>query len=457
MLHAGHVPDPYVGARAVPIYQTTSYVFEGADQAAHLFELKQYGNIYSRISNPTTAVFEERMASLEGGTGAVAVASGMAAQFGVVMTLCQPGDHIVASSQLYGGTVTQFAHTLKKLSVDCTFLPPPGAPRPLGEGLGRGSGAAGLGIATPPTPAPPPKGEGFADSVGTGIEVWEAAIRPETRLLFIETIGNPGGSIADIELLSKLAQSRGIPLVVDNTFATPYLCRPIEHGATIVVHSATKFIGGHGTSIGGVVVDSGDFDWSSFPTIADASPAYHGMKFYDTFGHYGFLMKLRAETVRDTGACISPFNSFMLLQGLETLSLRMERHVKNARGVAEFLLGTPQVERVHYAGLHSHQDYALSKKYLPRGAGAVLAFELHGGREAGIKFIESLQLFSHLANVGDAKSLVIHPASTTHQQNTDEELAAGGITPGTIRLSVGLETLDDLIWDLEQALAAARA
>ena len=414
MLHAGHVPDPYVGARAAPIYQTTSFVFESPQEAAHLFELKEYGNIYSRISNPTTAIFEERVASLENGTGAVAVASGMAAQFGTVMTLCQPGDHIVASSQLYGGTVTQFAHSLKKLSVAASFVDP------------------------------------------SKLDAWEAAITAETRLLFVETIGNPGGSVADLESLGKLAKSRNIPLVVDNTFATPYLCRPIEHGATLVVHSATKFIGGHGTSIGGVVVDSGDFDFSHYPTIADPSPSYHGMRFYDTFGHYGFLMKLRAETVRDTGACISPFNSFMLIQGLETLSLRMERHVSNAQKVAEFLSNHASVERVHYAGLPSHPQFELAKKYLPLGPGAVFAFEIKGGRAAGSRLIENLQLFSHLANVGDAKSLVIHPASTTHQQNTDEELARGGITPGTVRLSVGLESVEDLIWDLEQALAATQ-
>ncbi len=415
MLHAGHVPDPYVGSRAVPIYQTTSYVFESADEAAHLFELKQYGNIYSRISNPTTAVLEERIASLEGGTGAVAMASGMAAQFGTVMTLCQPGDHIVASSQLYGGSLTQLTHTLKKLSVAASFVDP------------------------------------------SKLDAWEAAISQETRLLFVETIGNPRGSIADLAALSDLAKSKGIPLVVDNTFATPYLCRPIEHGATLVVHSATKFMGGHGTSIGGVVVDSGEFDFSTFPTIADDSPSYHGMKFFDTFGHYGFLMKLRAETVRDTGACISPFNSFLLLQGLETLSLRMERHVSNAQGVAEFLESHRSVRAVHYAGLPSHPHHSLAKKYLPKGPGAVLAFEIEGGREAGKRFIESLELFSHLANVGDAKSLVIHPASTTHQQNTDEELLAGGISPGTIRLSVGLETLEDLLWDLDQALTTSQS
>ncbi len=414
MLHAGQIPDPYVGARATPIYQTTSYVFGDTDEAAHLFELKQYGNIYSRISNPTTAVFEERMASLEGGTGSVAVASGMAAQFGTVMTLCSPGDHVVASNQLYGGSLTQLAHTLKKLSVDVTFVDP------------------------------------------SDLAAWEAAITSKTRLLFVETIGNPVGTIADLEALGKLAKSKNVPLAVDNTFATPYLCRPIEWGATLVIHSATKFIGGHGTSIGGVVVDSGDFDFSSFPTIAEASDSYHGLKFYDTFGHYGFLMKLRAETVRDTGACISPFNSFLLLQGLETLSLRMERQVSNAQAIAEFLEAHPKVAKVNYAGLPSHPHFSLAKKFLPKGPGAVMSFEIEAGNDdpriAGKKFIESLELFSHLANVGDAKSLVIHPGSTTHQQLSDDELVACGITAGTIRLSVGLETSGDLLWDLDQAL-----
>jgi O-acetylhomoserine (thiol)-lyase len=412
MLHAGQIPDPYVGARAVPIYQTSSYVFSDTDEAAHLFELKQYGNIYSRISNPTTAVFEERMASLEGATGAVAVASGMAAQFGTFMTLCSPGDHLVASSQLYGGTLTQMAHTLKKLSVDVSFVSP--------------------------------------DDVSD----WERAITPKTRALFVEIIGNPGNSVPDLAGLADLAKSKKIPLIVDSTFATPFLCRPIEWGATIVIHSATKFIGGHGTSIGGVVVDSGDFDFSTFPTIADPTPSYHGLRFFDTFGHYGFLMKLRAETVRDTGACISPMNSFLLLQGLETLSLRMERHVQNAVAVALFLESHPMVEKVHYAGLPSHPHFERARKYLPRGAGAIMSFEVKGGREAGRKFIESLQLFSHLANVGDAKSLVIHPASTTHQQLSDAEMEAGGVSPGLIRLSVGLETTDDLLWDLDQALGA---
>ena len=415
MLHAGQIPDPYVGARAVPIYQTTSYVFGDTDEAAHLFELKEYGNIYSRISNPTTAVLEERIASLEGATGAVAVASGMAAEFGTVMTLCSPGDEIIASSQLYGGTLTMLAHTAKKLSVKTTFVDP------------------------------------------DDLDAWEAAITPKTRALFIEIIGNPIGSIADLAAYADLAKSKNLPLIVDSTFATPYLCRPIEWGATIVIHSATKFIGGHGTSIGGLVVDSGDFDFSGYPTIADPTDSYHGLKFFDTFGHYGFLMKLRAETVRDTGACISPFNSFMLLQGLETLSMRMERHVSNAQAVAEFLASHPKVAKVNYAGLKSHPHHDRAKKYLPKGPGAVMSFDINPGsgdaRAAGKRFIESLQLFSHLANVGDAKSLVIHPGSTTHQQLSDAEMVTSGISAAMIRLSVGLETTDDLLWDLDQALA----
>ncbi len=416
MLHAGQIPDPYVGARAVPIFQTTSYVFQDTDEAAHLFELKQYGNIYTRISNPTSSVFEERMASLENATGAVALASGMAAQFATIMTLMSPGDHMVASKQLYGGSMTQLTHTLKKLSIDVSFVDP------------------------------------------SSLDQWEAVITPNTRALFVETIGNPSGTIADLEALGALAKSHRIPLIVDSTFATPYLCRPIDWGATIVIHSATKFIGGHGTSIGGVVVDSGDFDFSRFPNIAESSPSYHGLKFYDTFGHYGFLVKLRAETLRDTGACISPMNSFLLLQGLETLALRMDRHVQNALAVAKYLEVHPKVGKVFYAGLPSHPHHALAQKYLPKGPGAVMAFEIQPPsgdvRQAGKQFIESLQLFSHLANVGDAKSLVIHPASTTHQQLSDEELEAGGISAGTIRLSVGLETLEDLLWDLDQALFA---
>ncbi len=362
-------------------------------------------------------MLEERIASLEGATGAVAVASGMAAEFATVMTLCNPGDEIVASSQLYGGTLTMMAHTLKKLSIEVKFVD------------------------------------------AADLSAWEQAITPNTRALFTEIIGNPTNTISDLSALAALADSKKIPLIVDSTFATPYLCRPIEWGATIVVHSATKFIGGHGTSIGGVVVDSGDFDFSHYKTIAEPSPSYHGLKFYDTFGHYGFLMKLRTEIVRDTGACISPMNSFLLLQGLETLALRMDRHVSNAQTVAKFLEEHPLVGRVFYAGLPSHPQHDLAKKYLPKGAGSIMSFEINPKsgtpRDAGKKFIESLQLFSHLANVGDAKSLVIHPGSTTHQQLSDDEMVASGITSGMIRLSVGLETADDLLWDLDQALSIA--
>ena len=416
MVHAGHVPDAVTGSRAVPIYQTTSYVFDNADQAAQLFELKQYGNIYTRISNPTTAVFEERMASLEGATGALAVASGMAAQFITLMTLLSPGDEMVASSHLYGGTVTQLKQTLLKLSIKVTLVDP------------------------------------------HDDKAWEQAITKKTRALYGETIGNPRGSILDLEKLAALANAHKIPLIIDNTFATPYLCRPLEHGATIVVYSATKFIGGHGNAIAGVILDSGNFEFSRFPTIAAPSPSYHNLRFFDTFGHYGFLMKARAETVRDVGACVSPMNSFLLIQGLETLSLRMDRHVSNAQKIAEYLEQNEHVAWVAYAGLPSHPDHALAQKYLPKGPGAVFSFGLKGEgaqvREDGKRFIEALQLFSHLANVGDVRSLVIHPASTTHQQLTDEELAACGVGPEMIRLSVGLENVDDLIWDLEQAFHA---
>ncbi|HUB67671.1 MAG TPA: O-acetylhomoserine aminocarboxypropyltransferase/cysteine synthase family protein [Candidatus Methylacidiphilales bacterium] len=416
MVHAGHVPDDITGARATPIYLTTSYVFDSADYAAQLFELKQYGNIYTRISNPTTAVFEERIASLEGATGALAVSSGMAAQFISLMTLLSPGDEVVASSHLYGGTVTQLKQTFQKLSVKVTLVDP-------------------------------------HDFAG-----WEKAITPKTRALYGETIGNPRGSIFDLEKFAGLAAAHKIPLFADNTFATPYLCQPIEWGATIVLHSATKFLGGHGSAIAGVILDSGNFDFSRFPSIAAPSPSYHNLRFFDTFGHYGFLMKARAETVRDVGACVSPMNSFLLLQGIETLSLRMERHVNNAQRIARYLSEHKQVAWVAYAGLPDHPDYALAQKYLPKGPGAVFSFGLKGEvsrvREDGKRFIESLHLFSHLANVGDVRSLVIHPASTTHQQLTDEELTACGVAPEMIRLSVGLENVEDLIWDLDQAFHA---
>jgi len=412
MLHAGHIPDSATGSRAVPIYQTTSYVFDDTDYAAQLFELKQYGNIYTRLMNPTTAVFEERLASLENATGCVATASGQAAQYLTIATLLAPGDEMVASAHLYGGTYTQFVHTFKKLSIKVHFVDP-------------------------------------SDPVN-----FEKALTPATRALYGETIGNPKGSILDIGAVSAVARGRRIPLIVDNTFATPFLCRPMDFGADIVVHSATKFIGGHGNSIAGAVLESGKFDYSRYPAIADPSASYHDLKFYETFGHYGFLMKLRAESLRDIGPCLSPFNAFLLIQGLETLSLRMERHVSNALAVARFLKDHPRVEWVSYAGLPDNPFHALAKKYTPKGPGAVFSFGIKGGRPAGKAFIESLEIFSHLANVGDAKSLVIHPASTTHQQLSDDELVACGVGPELIRLSVGLETVEDLIWDLDQALAA---
>jgi O-acetylhomoserine (thiol)-lyase len=416
-VHAGQRPDPYTGARAVPIFQTTSYVFEDPESASAYFNLQEYGNTYSRIMNPTSAVFEERVASLEGAVGGVAFASGLAAQAAALFTMLVPGDHIVASKALYGGTITQLKHLSRKLSVSVTFVDP------------------------------------------DDLNNWRDAIRPTTKALFGETIGNPGGNVLDIEGVARVAHEHEAPLVIDNTFATPYLCRPIEWGADIVIHSATKFIGGHGTSIGGIVVEAGTFNWSNgrFPVVADPSPAYHGLAFHETFGTYGYLTKLRAESLRDLGGCLSPFNAFLFLQGLETLSLRMERHVANALGVARFLEGHPAVERVRYPGLPSSAYRPLVEKYLPRGAGAVFSFDLRGGRAAGQRFIETLQLWSHLANVGDAKSLVIHPASTTHRQLSDEELVGAGISPGTIRLSVGIEALDDLLWDLDRGLRAAAA
>ena len=414
-IHAGQRPDPNTGARAVPIFQTTSYVFEDPEAAAAYFNLQEYGNTYSRIMNPTVATFEERVASLEGGVGAVAFASGLAAQAAALFTLLRPGDHVVASQALYGGTITQLKHLLGKLSVDLTFV-------------------------DPDDPA-----------------AWRAALRPNTKALWAETIGNPGGNVLDIEDVAEIAHAHQAPLIIDSTFATPYLCRPIEWGADIVIHSATKFIGGHGTSIGGVVVEAGAFDWSNgrFPGVADASAAYHGLAFHETFGMYGYLMKLRAESLRDLGGCMSPFNAFLFLLGLETLPLRMERHVQNALRIADFLERQESVERVRYPGLAASPYRSLVHKYMPRGAGAVFSFDLKGGRAAGQTFIETLELWSHLANVGDAKSLVIHPASTTHRQLSDDELLGAGITPGTIRLSVGLETVDDLLWDLERGLAAA--
>ena len=416
-LHAGARPDPATGARATPIYQTTSYVFEDADTAAAYFNLQEYGNTYSRIMNPTVATFEERIASLEGGAGAVAFASGLAAQAAALFTLLEPGDQVVASAALYGGTVTQLKHLARKLSFDVAFV-------------------------DPDNPA-----------------AWRRAVSERTKALFAETIGNPGGNVLDIEAVAEVAREAGAPLLVDNTFATPYLCCPLDHGADIVIHSATKFLGGHGTTIGGVVVDSGRFDWSNgrFPVVAEPSPAYHGLAFHETFGVYGYLMKLRAETLRDLGAALSPFNAFLLLQGVETLPLRMDRHVANALEVAAWLQAQPQVEAVRHPGLPGARQAALVARYLPRGAGSIFSIDVAGGRPAAQAFVEGLTLFSHLANVGDAKSLVIHPASTTHRQLSDAELAASGIGPGTVRLSVGLEDAVDLLWDLERALAAVRS
>lgn len=413
-VHAGSRPEPTTGARATPIYQTTSYVFEDTEAAAAYFNLQEYGNTYSRIMNPTVAAFEERIANLDDGVGAVAFASGLAAQTAALFTLLRPGDHVVASAALYGGTITQFKHVLGKLSVELDFVDP------------------------------------------DDINAWAAVIKDNTKLLFAETIGNPGGNVLDIEAVASLAHKHQCPLMVDNTFATPYLCKPLDWGADIVVYSATKFLGGHGTSLGGVVVDSGEFNWSNgrYPVVADPSPAYHGLSFHETFGIYGYLTKLRAETLRDLGAAISPFNAFLLAQGVETLPLRMRQHTANALAVAEFLESDQRVGKVSFPGLKGSIYKPLVNKYLPRGAGAVFCFDLPGGRAHGKVFIESLTLFSHLANVGDAKSLVIHPATTTHRQLTDQELAAAGIGPGTIRVSVGIEDAVDLIWDLDQGLQA---
>jgi O-acetylhomoserine (thiol)-lyase len=409
-LHAGQRPDPNTGARAVPIFQTTSYVFEDPESAAAYFNLQEYGNTYSRIMNPTVA-------NLEGGAGAVAFASGIAAQAAALFTLLEPGDHVVSSSALYGGTVNQLKHLLRKMNVELTWVDPDDP------------------------------------------EAWQQAVRSNTKAFFGETIGNPAGNVLDLETVAAIAHAHELPLIVDNTFATPYLCRPIEWGADIVIHSATKFIGGHGTSIGGVVVESGTFNWSNgrFPVIADPSPAYHGLQFHETFGTYGYLMKLRAETLRDLGAAMSPFNAFLFLQGLETLSLRMERHVANAREVAAFLATHALASNVTYAGLLGSKYQRLVEKYLPLGAGAVFSFDCAGGRAGGQDLIRGVSLWSHLANVGDAKSLIIHPASTTHRQLSDDELRAAGVGPGTVRLSVGLESVADLLWDLEQAFALVAA
>jgi O-acetylhomoserine (thiol)-lyase len=413
-LHAGQQPDSDTGARAVPVYQTTSYVFEDVAHAAALFNLQRLGNIYTRIMNPTTAVFEERMASLERGVGALAVGSGQAAQFIALASLLEAGDEIVSANTLYGGTYTQFDVSFRRLGIQTTFVDPDDP------------------------------------------ENFRRAITPRTRVLYGETIGNPRMNVLDIAAVAAIAHENNLPLMIDNTFASPYLCRPIEHGADIVVHSATKFIGGHGTSIGGVIVDSGRFPWDRgrFPQLLEPSKGYHGIRFYETFGDFAYIMKARVEGLRDFGPALSPFNSFLFLQGLETLNLRMERHSANALKVARFLAAHKQVSWVNYPGLETGRHRALAQRYLPIGAGGVLTFGIKGGLDAGRRFIEALQVFSHLANIGDAKSLVIHPASTTHQQLSKEEREAGGIGDDLIRLSVGLEDIDDLLWDLDNALGA---
>jgi O-acetylhomoserine (thiol)-lyase len=414
-LHAGGQPDPTTGARAVPIYQTTSFVFENAADAATLFALQKYGNIYSRIGNPTVAAFEERIASLEGGLGAVATSSGQAAEFLTFAALAGAGDHIVSSSTLYGGTVTQLDVTLRRFGVDTVFV-----------------------------------------DIDDPAKVAEA-IRPNTKLVFCEVVSNPSCSVADIAALAEVAHAAGVPLVVDATTVTPYLCRPIEHGADLVIHSATKFLGGHGTTLGGVVVDAGTFDWGNgrFPTMTEPVPAYGDVTWWGNFGEYGFLTKLRVEQLRDIGPSLSPHSAFLLLQGIETLPQRMEEHVANARRVAQWLNADPRVSWVSYAGLVDHPHHERANRYTPLGPGAVFSFGIRGGRQAGETFIGSVQLCSHLANIGDARTLVIHPASTTHQQLSGEQLIAAGVPDDLIRISVGLEDVDDVLWDLDQALDVA--
>jgi len=414
-LHAGHTPDAASRARAVPIYQTTSFTFENSAHAASLFALQQFGNIYSRIMNPTTDVFEQRVAALEGGIGGLATSSGQAAQFLTVNSLMGPGDEMVAASTLYGGTYTQFDVTFRRMGIDVKFVEPDNP------------------------------------------ENFRKAITKKTRAVYAETIANPRMNVLDIEKVAKVAHDAGVPLVVDNTMASPYLCRPIEYGADIVLHSATKFLGGHGTSIGGIIIDSGKFAWNDkFPAITEPSPGYHGMKFAEVFGPMAFIIKARVEGLRDLGPCISPFNSFLFLQGIETLKFRMEQHSRNALAVAQWLEKNPAVAWVKYPGLKSSPYYELSQKYLPAGQGSILTFGIKGGLEAGKKLIDAVQLFSHLANLGDAKSLIIHPSSTTHQQLNDEQQLAAGVSKDLVRLSVGIEDLDDILWDLDQAIAASQ-
>jgi O-acetylhomoserine (thiol)-lyase len=415
-VHAGQQPDPTTGSRAVPIYQTTSYVFKNAQHGADLFALREPGNIYTRIMNPTTDVFEQRVAALEGGIAGLATASGSAAITYAILNIASAGDEIVSASTIYGGTYNLFSATLPNFGIKTHFVDPDDP------------------------------------------ENFRQAINDKTKALYIETIGNPGINLIDIEAVAQIAHENGIPLIIDNTFGTPYLIRPIEFGADIVVHSATKFIGGHGTSIGGIIVDSGKFDWAAsgkFPSLTEPDPSYHGMKYVADVGAAAYITKARVQLLRNTGAAVSPFNSFLFLQGLETLSLRVEKHVANTKVIANYLNNHPQVSWVNYPSLKGNKYYDLAQKYLPKGAGSIFTFGIKGGVEAGIKFIDSLKIFSMLANVADVKSLVIHPASTTHSQLSEEELRNAGVTPDQIRLSIGIEDVDDLIYDLDQAFNSA--
>ncbi|MEK8129213.1 homocysteine synthase [Paenibacillus filicis] len=417
-VHAGQQIDPTTQSRAVPIYQTTSYGFRDTEHAASLFALKEFGNIYSRVNNPTNDVLEQRVAALEGGVGALAVASGQAAITYAILNIASSGDEIVSSASLYGGTYNLLSQTLAKLGIKVIFVDP------------------------------------------SDPENFRSALTDKTKAIFGETIGNPRGDVLDVEAVAAIAHGHGIPLIVDNTFPSPYLLRPIEHGADIVVHSATKFIGGHGTTIGGIIVDGGKFDWAAsgkFSGLTDPDPSYHGLVYTEAFGPAAYILKARVQLLRDLGAALSPFNSFLLLQGLETLHLRLERHSSNALEIARFLEQHEAVESVGYPGLESHPSHALAQKYLPNGQGAILTFEIKGGLEAGKKLIHNVKLFSHLANVGDSKSLIIHPASTTHAQLNEEEQRAAGVTPGLIRLSIGTESVRDIRYDLELAIAASQA
>ncbi|MGW1681833.1 bifunctional o-acetylhomoserine/o-acetylserine sulfhydrylase [Saccharopolyspora sp. NPDC002376] len=419
-VHAGAEPDPTTGARAVPIYQTTSYVFRDTEHAANLFNLSESGNIYTRINNPTQEVLENRVAALEGGVAAVALASGQAAETLAILTLAGAGDHVVSSSSLYGGTHNLFQHTLPKFGIEVSFVEDP-----------------------------------------DDIESWRAAARPNTKAFFAEGLGNPRSNVLDVRAVADVAHEVGVPLIVDNTVTTPFLLKPIEHGADIVVHSATKYLGGHGTAVGGIVVDGGTFDFGAnadrFPGFHDPDPSYNGLQYWPALGHGAFAAKLRVQGLRDLGPAISPFNAFLILQGLETLSLRLERHVRNAQDLAEWLSARDEVESVHYAGLPSSPWYERGQKYLPGGAGAIVAFELRGGVDAGRAFVDGVELFSHLVNIGDVRSLIAHPASTTHGQLNEHDQKLAGVTPGLVRLSVGIEAVEDLKADLEAGFRAAKA